>query len=187
MEKVKFKKELKGERIVLKEHPITFKHAAEAFEIIQRNRDIFEKYFLWVSKTKSPEDYFKGFLSSLEGKMDSGEKAEYIILLNDKFIGQIGFFSVDLINESGEIGYWLDKEFVGNGYMQEAVKVLEKHIFDLAFNKIVIVHDSHNPKSKNVIERMGYIYEGASREGSFLDNKKNDRLNYSKLKSEYKV
>jgi len=186
MEKIKFTKELKGERLVLKEHPITFNHALEAFDIIDRNMDIFKKYFPWAEKTNSAEGYFKQFLLKLDGKMDSGEVAEYMITLDGEFIGQIGFFSVCLRDESGEIGYWLDKEHVGKGYMQEAVSVLEKHIFGLGFNRIDLKHDSHNPKSKNVIEKMGYVFEGISREFSFIDNNKNDRHNYSKLKSEYK-
>jgi len=185
VEKVKFEKELKGERIVLKEHPITFEHSKECFEIIERNRDIFEKYFPWAPKTKSPEDHFKGFLSGLEGKMDSGEKAEYMITLDGKFIGQVCFQSIDLENERGEIGYWLDKEYTGHGYVSEAVKVLEKHVFDLGFNRIIIRHASHNVASKKVIEKAGYVFEGALRECDFLDDAWRDKCIYSKLKSEY--
>lgn len=182
MKKIAFEKELRGNRIALKEHPITFDHANEAFEIIERNRDIFTKFFPWPDKTRSPEDYFRGFLTPIDGKMDSGEKAEYMILKGDTFIGQIGFFNVDFDCESGEIGYWLDKKYVGNGYMQEAIQILEKYLFESGFNRIVIKHHSHNSRSRKVIEKAGYTYEGTSREHAPLDGRKRDLLSYSKLR-----
>jgi len=186
MKKIAFEKELKGRRVVLNEHPLTFEHAEEAFEIIERNRDIFARYFPWADKTHTPEDYFKGFLIPQEGKMDSGEKAEYRILVNNEFVGQISFFDVNFDCESGEIGYWLDKKHYGNGYMREAVQVLEKYLFEAGFNRIVIRHHNHNPRSRNLIEKSGYTHEGTAREHAFLDGKKQDLLIYSKLKSEYR-
>jgi len=185
MKPVKFAKEIVGERVVLKEHSITFEHAKAAFEIIDRNRDIFEKYLTWAKTTKTPEDVFKGFLLSIEGKIDSGERAEYMIILDNKFIGQIGFFNIDIENESGEIGYWLDKDYTGKGYMHEAVAILEKYIFELGFNRISIKHSSHNQASKNVIEKSNYILEGISRKVDIIDGEWRDDYIYSKLKSEF--
>ncbi len=69
MKKVSFKKELEGKRVVLKEHPIIFEHSIEALDIINRNREIFEKYLAWAEKTNTAEDHFKEFLMSLEGKI----------------------------------------------------------------------------------------------------------------------
>jgi hypothetical protein len=59
---------------------------------------------------------------------NKGENYAYSIVLNDtnKAIGSIDIHNIDLNNYSAEIGYWLAKDYNGNGYMSEAVKFIEK-------------------------------------------------------------
>jgi len=182
---IDFAKELKGERIVLKEHPITFEHAEEAFEIIKRCEKTIGEFFDFPRQTHSPEDYFTRFLLESKKKHDENKVMEYMITLNEKFIGQISLLNINFKKGSGKIGYWLDDNYVGNGYVQESVRILEKYIFDSGFYSIQLNCAEHNVRSKNTIEKLGYTYEGSSRSMSIINGKRYDTLNYSKLKGEY--
>lgn len=91
--------------------------------------------------------------------------------------------------KSGEIGYWLSSSHVRNGYITEAVKILEKEAFEkLNLNRIQIKCDERNKASFGVAEKCEYKFEGKFREDSFSEhfNDFRNTLVYSKLKSEYK-
>jgi len=186
MEKTKFAEEIKGNRIVLKRHPLTFEHARECFDLIQKNKEIFKKYFSWAEKTESPEYHYESFLMDQNKDFDNCKVFEYMITLDNKFIGQIGFFDINWRIGCGVIGYWLDKDYWGKGYMPEAVKILEDYAFELGFYRIEIQHDLGNDNSKRVIEKSGYTFEGVSRSKSLIGDLRHDVLTYSKLRTEWK-
>ena len=102
------------------------------------------------------------------------------------------FKSYELIDEkkkSAEIGYWLSSFHIRNGYMTEAVRILEKEAFErLKLNRIQIKCDEENKASFGVAKKCGYKYEGKLREDVFNEyfNDFRNTLVFSKLKSEYK-
>ena len=95
-----------------------------------------------------------------------GKGYAYIIRENisGRLVGSVDFFDIDAKNKCGGIGYWLGSEFVGNGYMHEAVLLLEKEIFAQGFNRIFIGNDTRNIRSANVAKRAGYHLDGVLRQ-----------------------
>lgn len=90
-----------------------------------------------------------------------------------EFIGSIGF-SEDTKRSNPNVkslGYWLAEESWGQGIMTEAVKA----IVDYAFKKLgfeIITADCypHNPASRRVLEKSGFIYEGTLHEATQIFN-----------------
>lgn len=108
---------------------------------------------------------------------------------SDKVIGTIALQLDDKRNHlySRRLGYALAQETWGKGYATEAVKA----IIDFGFNvlnlaMISIYHFPSNTRSKRVIEKSGFTYEGTLRKstevwtGQLLDN-----VCYSITKEEY--
>jgi len=62
------------------------------------------------------------------------------------------------IGEGGiEVGYWLDQNAVGNGYMAEAVTAVTDALFlDPTIDRVEIHHDKANLRSRSVPERIAY-------------------------------
>jgi RimJ/RimL family protein N-acetyltransferase len=59
-----------------------------------------------------------------------------------------------------EIGYWLRRSAEGNGYMQEAVRLLTDYAFtSLHAQRIEIRCDARNRRSAAVAERLGFVRE----------------------------
>jgi len=83
----------------------------------------------------------------------------------------------------------MDTSFTGNGYMTEAVKLIEEELFNNDFNKIVIHTDVLNIKSARIPQSLGYKLDGILREDTYSEPNKRfrDRNVFSKLKSEYKT
>lgn len=184
---LKFESELKGERIVLKRIEPTIELAQEVFAQVDKNREYLRKWLPWADFMKSAEDELKYFFDE-EKKVEKGEKINYGIFLDNVYAGNIGFFDVDDKVMSGEIGYWLSEDFGRKGYVTEAVKTLEKHLFqDLGFNRIQIKCDEKNIPSAKVAEKCGYVLEGILRQderSEYFNENRNTKL-FSKLKSEF--
>lgn len=118
-------------------------------------------------------------------------KIAWTIMLEDKLIGTIGL--EDIVWKSraweynkGEIGYWMNPEFQGQGFMTEALIGVMKFSFQkLQLNKIEIGHASRNMASQRVIEKAGFRLVGVQRNhfrrfGEWWDHKR-----YELLSSEY--
>lgn len=115
---------------------------------------------------------------------ENGVPSAYAIVNkeNDQMIGTCDIFKVNWETMEGEIGYVLNRNFWGKGYMTLACRAL----LDLGFNylnlsKINIGHMKGNIGSKRVIEKCGF---------RFVREMKHSRLNidgkeYEMTKDEY--
>lgn len=109
---------------------------------------------------------------------------------NHKVIGSIGLHK-DIIRtgvNSKMLGYVLSKDYWGRGIMTEAVKEVERYAFKEEGLDIISVHHFRfNNRSKRVIEKSSFKYEGILRKGRTLfDGTVVDLVCYSLLKEEYK-
>jgi len=184
----KFKNKLLGKRIVLKKLEPNIEMAKIIFTTVALNRRRLRLWFPWEKTTKKIEDSLQ-YLFMVEDRFTAGKGVDYGIYLGNKYIGNIGVFDVNDKNKSGEIGYWLDEKFTRQGYMTEAVKLLEKESFtNMGLNRIQIKCDERNVASAAVAKKCGYIFEGQHREDAYSEHFGNLRntLYFSKLKSEFK-
>jgi|AntRauTorcE11897_2_1112592.scaffolds.fasta_scaffold03651_3 ribosomal-protein-serine acetyltransferase len=184
----KIKNKLIGERIILKITKPSIVIASTIFRVIDENRKHLRPWFPWEKATKKAEDSLK-YLFDKEVQVKAGEKVEYGIYVDNEYIGNIGIFDIDKNTKSAEIGFWLSAKFIRNGYVTEAVRILEKEFFsNNNLNRIQIQCDEKNIASSGVAKKCGYIFEGKRREGSYSEHFKafGDILVFSKLKSDFK-
>ena len=85
--------------------------------------------------------------------------------------------------------YALSEDYWGLGYMTEAVKRVVEYSFDKTGIKLLTVfHVPHNMRSKRVIEKCGFQYEGKIEQGFINDEGQVfDSVIYSITKSDYRV
>ncbi|MBD3311434.1 MAG: GNAT family N-acetyltransferase [Candidatus Magasanikbacteria bacterium] len=185
---IKFKNQLKGKRLTLKRTKPSLKMAKIMFKVIDENRKHLEPWFPWPKLTLKVEDSLK-YLFDKEEETEKGKKIEYGIYINNEYIGNISIFDIHDKNKSAEIGYWLSSAHTRNGYMTEALKILEKEAFErLKLNRLQIKIDEKNKASLGLAKKCGYTCEGKYREDSFSEyfNEFVNSVVYSKLRSEYK-
>ena len=152
---------------------LTPNHAEELFQLVDKNREEFKDIFAWAPLTKSVSDslnFIKGTLESF-GKRTAVDGCG--ILYQGKLVGTIGLhkFTYALSTDkdgkhfqkkvSCDIGYWLDKDFVGKGIVANALTGIINLAFkDYGFEKVVICCAEDNTKSASVAERAGFKYVG---------------------------
>ena len=60
-----------------------------------------------------------------------------------------------------ELGYWLAKPYWGQGYMTEALRAMVQYGFERkGLDVLAIGHFKENSRSRRVIEKCGFHYEG---------------------------
>jgi putative acetyltransferase len=128
-------------------------------------------------------------LEILQSFIEKDEVRAIVYKENDKVIGSLGVHS-DRKREGVQakmIGYVLSETYWGKGLMSEAVKEAMKYLFEE--EKIDIIscyHYPFNSRSKRVIEKSGFRYEGTLRLASkTYDENIYDDVCYSITKEDY--
>lgn len=103
------------------------------------------------------------------------------------FYGAGGFNNLDIKHKKAEIGFWLLKEFWGNGIMKEVLpKLFEQGFNELDLNRIEGYVKNQNTKCKKALEKINFSYEGTKRECEIKNGELISVDIYSILKSEWK-
>ena len=180
---------LEGAKVYIQKLPVSFEFANQLFGIVEKNRDHILPWLDWAlpEMTAKAEDEYNFSLFADED-WAAGKRFEFAIFKQgkDEILGGISLIRKNKRDKSGELAYWLKKEATGNGYMQEAVFLIERFALELGYERLVIRNDVENLSSKKVAERAGYTFEGVERHGHYdRQNGKFVDINvFSKLRSE---
>ncbi len=180
--------QIKGKRIILKKAEKSFMQANISLIEIKNSLMNLRPWLGWATPQYNVESCYE-YLQGCEKEWTEGKGFNYMIQdLSGQFMGMISVLNIHDINKSVEIGYWISTRFAGNGYMKEAVKLIEKEFFTQGINRIVIRTDALNMKSANVPQKLGYHLDGIMRQAEWnaAEEKFRDINVFSKLKSEYK-
>ncbi len=187
MEKKPFTPVIETERLVLKQRKLTLETAKEMSDLILRNKDFLGEWMPWAHRPNTPQDCYESSLRS-QKKWEDMQTADYLIYdKNNNFMGSVSMKDIDYTANSGEIGYWLGKEFGGKGYVTEAVKALENEFFQRGLEKVYIKTDYLNISSSNVAMRCGYKREKLLRyhEWNTTSSERRDTQIFSKLRKDW--
>lgn len=175
---------LESNRIILQKHDTVL--APLMYSLIDRDRDRLQEFLPWVPKMKSKHDELQYILSTHE-RWKEGTLFDFSIIKKDdqSFMGTIGVHTINWETRSCELGYWILSKHEGQGFITEAVRELEKHLFEKGFNRIEIRCDPRNIRSSRVPIACGYIFDGHFRQDSTHFGIARDTWVFSKLKENY--
>ncbi|MES2344176.1 MAG: GNAT family N-acetyltransferase [Pseudomonadota bacterium] len=96
--------------------------------------------------------------ADLHGKeWAQGTAYRFAVLLNEVMIGTADID--DISGTYGEIGYWFDEPYWGQGYAGEAAAALmDFAIGTVGLKRIVAGHNAENPASGAVLKRLGFHF-----------------------------
>jgi len=160
-------------------------HKEELYSLIDRNRDHLRKWFLWVDKRQSPQDFETIIPIWIRNYADNNRFGAGI-RYDGRLVGMINLHYIDWRNKVTSMGYFLGQEYQGKGIVTNCVRISLNYVFnDLGLNKVIIQCATGNKKSRLIPERLGFKEEGISREGQWLYDHYVDLANYSLLRREW--
>ena len=116
--------------------------------ILKMDKQVLTQKYLGGIKNKTKEERIE-FLKNKENNSKS-----LTVFLKDK---PIGFIELKISNNSAELSYIFDSDYINNGYCTEA----SNKLIDIAFNKLKLDEVtsetvSDNNSSKRVLEKLGF-------------------------------
>lgn len=174
---------IRGDRVCLKKLEVHL--ARKMFDYIAEDRERLSRFLPWPIHIKTVDDEVDFINKSSEG-WEKGELANFGIFRNedDEYMGNVGVFNLDWKNESCEIGYWILGKFEGRGFVSEAVTLLERELFGAGMNRIVIMCEPGNERSRNIPRNLGYRLDGVLREFKKSNERYVSLEVYSKLRKD---
>jgi len=101
-------------------------------------------------------------------------------------IGTATLFNLNLDNGRAELGYAMSRAYWGKGYMNEALRALVSHAFDvMKLRRLEADVDPRNTASIRTLERLGFQREGFLRERWHVNGEIQDALFYGLLRREW--
>ncbi len=173
---------LKTERLILRKMKIT--DSEDMFEY-SKDPEV-TKYLLWSPHTEYSQSL--EYLRFLQGRYRAGDFYDWGIVLKDsgKMIGTCGFTSLDFGNNSGEVGYVINRSYWGKGIASEALaQVMRFGFMELNLHRLEARYMAENVSSRRVMEKCGMSFEGIKRSSMFVKGIYRDIGTCSILSDEY--
>ncbi|AWX15646.1 GNAT family N-acetyltransferase [Mergibacter septicus] len=144
------------------------------------------KYLTW--QAHSDQTITLEILNSWVKNYQQANFYQWAIVLKEsgEVIGSIGAVNQNESIQEVEIGYCIGKAWWQQGITSEALAELIRFFFlQVNVNRIVAKHDSCNPNSGKVMQKVGMQYEGRLRQSFMTDRGLSDKVYYSILRSEF--
>jgi ribosomal-protein-alanine N-acetyltransferase len=163
--------------------------AAKLHRYALRNRERLEQ---WEAK-RPPEYYRIGYWKSAPSDDRAYAKrklgARFRLFLpgdESETIGVVGLRDVyygDVL--SGQIGYSIDREFEGQGFMHEATDAVINFAFrEFLLHRLEACCMPRNLRSGKLLERLGFVCEGTLRQSLRVNGRWEDHLLWSLLQGD---
>jgi len=177
-----YKKELEIQGNKISIRVLNSDDASDLLEYYTRNNDFLSKfephrdeefYTVEVQKQSLIENY-KEFIK--------GEGAHFGIYKAEKMIGRIRIYNiVHGVFKSAFIGYSMDEQYQGNGYMKEAVSLVVTYAYEeLGLHRIEATTLVDNEKSQRVLKACGFNELGICKEYLHINGKWRDHVIFYK-------
>ena len=174
---------IQGDRIFIQR--LTPEFAKELSALAQTEEPRISPFMPWVRQALTVVQASE-YLIGLSKKWEEFLSFEFAIreMSSSLMIGGICIPRIDWANDRCEIGYWIASNFESRGFIDEALSLLEKTIFEYGFNRIEILCALNNPRSSKIPERSNYKYEGTLREWFKVNGQYQDMRLYAKIRKD---
>ena len=172
---------LKGKRITLKS--FTPDCAEELLEYYIRNRDHLSCYEPTRDNSFYTIEAQRDILFESYKNLMSGTGVDLGIYKDNQLIGKIKISNIVYgVFKSGIVGYSLDKEYQGNGYMTEALNLILRYAEDeLELHRLEASILTDNIKSKSVLIRCGFKEVGLNEKYLFINGVWSNHITFYRI------
>jgi len=162
----------------------TLDDAPALYDLIDADREHLRPWMIWEHATKSVDDTRTFIQSCLDDPVSIEGNG---IFVDRALAGGIGL-DIDTLSNSGEIGYWLAKEYEGRGIITRACERFFDMAFDeLGLHRMELQAASGNVRSRAVAGRLGMYEEGVARDGIRVADGYLDSVQYGILEDEWRA
>lgn len=163
---------------------LTPENTKELLEYYIRNKKHLEKYEPQRDVSFFTEEVQKNILNDSYRQFLNGTSMDFGIFKNNKLIGKIKISNIVYgIFKNGIIGYSIDKDECGKGYMKESLNAIVDYSFqELGLHRLEASALLDNERSRRVLISCGFKELGINENYLFINGKWRDHITYYKIK-----
>jgi [ribosomal protein S5]-alanine N-acetyltransferase len=112
-------------------------------------------------------DHARAWIGNQRKESVRGRAVNFAVRLlpGSVLIGSVGLRDIDAEHLQAELGFWIGREWWGQGYASEAAAEIVRFGFEeLSLNRIYAHHMARNPAAGRVLRHIGMQQEGVLRE-----------------------
>lgn len=180
--------EIETERLFLRVLPASFD--VEVADYLRRNRDFHKPFQQLHDDAYYSAEVQRQYLKYDLRAFRLNEQFGFWIFLKSvptRVVGRLSFVSVIRgAMQSCFMGYHLDQNCVGFGYMTEAIKAGCQYMFKYQqLHRIQADVMPHNARSNSTILRSGFIRQGLNKDYMAIDGRWEDHQTYALINADY--
>ena len=161
------------------------KHAAGLFNAVNANRSHLSAFLPWVDHMKSVSD-FSNYIQHCEKLFEDKTDVSFVIIANNTVAGRIGLHYIHPQNRVASIGYWLTKDFEGEGIITRSCRAIINHAFkEMNLHRLEIKAAVDNSRSQAIPRKLGFTKEGILRQAELVNEQFLDIVLYSLLRHDW--
>ena len=134
-------------------------------------------------------DDTRELIRQIEARYAQRESIRWGITLRDedRLIGSCGFHHFDEDFHRAETGYELHRDFWGKGIMTEAMRAILSYGFtELGLHRVEAIIDIVNERSKGLLDKLGFRYEGNLRQRYYFQGRFEDEHYFGLIREEWR-
>ena len=178
------KSPIETERLLLL--PVDPADGHELWFAVNGSRASLQPWLPWVQYHTDPASSSR-FAEACANDWDQGRALRFIIRERGTraVAGIVGLEACVHLHRSCELGYWLRKEATGRGLMTEAARACTEFAFSrMGVHRVKVAAATNNHASLRVISRLGFHYEGISRQAEWCDGRWLDHATFALLSTD---
>ena len=173
--------EIEGENILIRN--FTPDDAQELLEYYLRNKEHLRDFEPVRDASFYTYETQKGILLESYRQLMTGTGSDLGIYIGDTLIGKAKISSIVYgVFKSGILGYSIDKEYEGKGYMKEAINLVLSYAKEyLDLHRIEASALTTNERSKGVLLSCGFEEVGINKKYLYINGKWRDHITFYKI------
>jgi ribosomal-protein-serine acetyltransferase len=172
------------ERLLLA--PVDPADASELWLAVNGSRATLQRWLPWVSYHTDPSASVR-FAEACATDWDQGRALRFVLRerAGRTLVGLAGLESLVHMHRSAELGYWLRKDATKRGLMTEAARACVDIAFrHVGLHRVRCAAATDNHPSLGVIGRVGFRFEGISRQAEWCDGRWLDHAVFALLSTD---
>jgi ribosomal-protein-serine acetyltransferase len=157
-------------------------------ELLAANHERLARWEPWAVKPPVLDET-RSFLEASARNWLEGSELPVVIAVRDngrwRLAGSVSL-RISGYSRSGEIGYWIDGGYEGQGLVSQAVAaVLDQAFGPLGLDRVSLHTDAANERSRALARRLGFAEEGLLRQALAFPGERRDEAAYGLLAREW--
>lgn len=166
---------LQGQRVCL--HFAQDIQSHELWKSIQRDRIKRAQIWPGFNELSDLQQYIQN-----ASKANPAQEVVYIISIpNNNAVGTIHIHTLNYFDHKLELGYWIENQFEGQGFVSESIKLIEQEIRQLGFHRIEIKCPEQNKESIRVAEKNNYQLECVAKHDCVVNGEFRSTCHFAKV------